>query len=132
MSPSPHGGVEVDELDERVVREAVDPVFEVVEGEAEVFALHELDDAAAHEVDGGDEHLNFLRRREAGGRRRGEAHGDAGGGEVLLEGARVGDAEVEDAGGEGGVGFAAGEDVGEVRGGAGAAGGDDGDVDGGG
>ena len=54
-----HGGVEVDELDERVGREAVDPVLEVVEGELEGFALDELDDTAAHEVDGRDEHYLF-------------------------------------------------------------------------
>ena len=34
-----HGGVEVDELDERVLREAFDPVLEVVEGQLQLFAL---------------------------------------------------------------------------------------------
>ena len=52
-----HGGVEIDELDHWVFREAVDPVLEVVEGEGELFAADELHDAAAHEVDCGDEHL---------------------------------------------------------------------------
>ncbi len=52
-----HGGVEVDELDEGVPGEAGDPGLEVVEGELELFALDELDDLAAEEVDGGDEHL---------------------------------------------------------------------------
>jgi len=56
--------------------------------------------------------------------------------EFEFEGAGVGDAEVEDAGGEGGVGFAAAwgvaEYFGEVLGGAGATGGDDGDLDSGG
>lgn len=45
------GGVEVDELDEGVSGEALDPVIEVVEGEAEVFSAFELDDAAAHQID---------------------------------------------------------------------------------
>ena len=34
-----HGGVEVDELDDGVLGEAVDPVFEVVEGELQLFTL---------------------------------------------------------------------------------------------
>ena len=52
-----HGGVEVDELDEGVRGEAFDPGLEVIEGELEFFAVDELDDLAAEEVDGGDEHL---------------------------------------------------------------------------
>ncbi len=51
-----HGGVEVDELDERVACKAIDPVFEVIEGELEFFALHELNDLAAEEVDRWDQH----------------------------------------------------------------------------
>lgn len=55
-----HGGVEIDELDEGILLEAVDPVVEVVEGELEGFALDELDDAAVHEVDGGYEHISTI------------------------------------------------------------------------
>src|SRR6187402_126755 len=43
-----HGGVEVDELHERIFAEAFDPVIEVVKGELELFALDELDDLAVH------------------------------------------------------------------------------------
>ena len=46
-----HRGVEVNELDDGVLGEAFDPVVEVVEGELQLFALHELDDATAHEID---------------------------------------------------------------------------------
>jgi len=54
-----HGCVEIDELNERVLAETVDPVIEVVEGEFELFTLYELDDLAVHEIYGWDEHLAF-------------------------------------------------------------------------
>jgi hypothetical protein len=81
------------------LRKTVDPVFEVVEGEAQLFALHELDDAAA--------------QRSMEGISMGASR-DAGVGQLFFERARAGNAEVEDAGGEGGVGLACAEDVGEV------------------
>ena len=46
-----HRGIEVDELNDGVSGEAFNPVFEVVEGELQLFSLDELDDAAAHEID---------------------------------------------------------------------------------
>ena len=46
-----HGGVEIDKLHEWVSGETVDPVLEVVESELEGFALNELNDATAHEID---------------------------------------------------------------------------------
>src|ERR1700722_4402172 len=65
----------------------------------------------------------------------GQAHADAGAQQFGFERAGVGDAEVEDAGGEGGVGLAAhcavAEDLGEVGRGAGASRGDDGNLHGG-
>src|ERR1700710_3313736 len=60
----------------------------------------------------------------------GKAAGDACVLQFGFEGSGVGDAEVKDAGGEGGVGFAARKDLGEVSGGACATAGDDGDLDG--
>ena len=46
-----HRGIEIDQLDDRIFREAFDPVVEVVEGEFQFFALDELNDSAAHEID---------------------------------------------------------------------------------
>ncbi len=56
---------------------------------------------------------------------------DAGFGEFFFEIAGGGHAEVKDAGGEGGVGFALAKYISEVSDGACASGGDDGDADGG-
>ncbi len=50
------GGVEIDELDERESREFRDPVVEVVKSKAQFFAAFQLHDAAAHQVDGRDQH----------------------------------------------------------------------------
>ena len=49
--------VEIDELHFGPAAEAVDPFVDGVTLEREAFALDELDDAAAHQIDGGDEHL---------------------------------------------------------------------------
>ena len=38
------------------LRKLFDPVFEVVEGQAQFFALHELNDAAAQQIDGRNQH----------------------------------------------------------------------------
>ena len=53
-------GVEVDQLQLRERREAADPRVEVGVFEGETLALDELNDFAAAEVDGGDEHGNRL------------------------------------------------------------------------
>ena len=50
LSPLPHRRVEVDQLHKGKAREALDPIFEVVESEAQFFALHELDDAPAQKI----------------------------------------------------------------------------------
>ena len=50
------GGVEVDQLDQGIFREALGPVVEVVKVEGFLFALYQLDDLATHEVDGRNEH----------------------------------------------------------------------------
>src|ERR1700678_2587803 len=60
-----------------------------------------------------------------------EPHWNAALGQLFFERAGAGDAEVEDAGGESGVGLAGAEDFGEVGDGACASGGYDGDADGG-
>ena len=59
----PQGGIKVDELYQRVLAEALDPVIEVVKGELELFALDELDDLTVHEVDGWDEHVFMVATR---------------------------------------------------------------------
>jgi len=51
-----HGGIEIDQLDQRESRELFNPVFEVVESEAQFFALHKLDDAAAQQINGRNQH----------------------------------------------------------------------------
>jgi hypothetical protein len=58
--PLPLGRVEVDELDLRPSREPGDPGVDVVALDRETFTLHELDDAAAKEVDGGYQHGECL------------------------------------------------------------------------
>ena len=45
-----HGRIQVDELHHRIGKKAVDPVLKVVEFERLLFALHKLDDLAAHEI----------------------------------------------------------------------------------
>ena len=95
-----HGGVEIDELHQRIAREFFDPVFEIVEGQAQLFALHQLHDAAAEQIDGRNQH--------------GSLTGTPASGQLFFERAGAGDAEVKDAGGERGVGLAGGEDVGEM------------------
>ncbi len=40
----------------RKARKLLDPVFKVVESKAELFALHQLDDAAAQQIDGRNQH----------------------------------------------------------------------------
>src|SRR5579863_6766436 len=57
-----------------------------------------------------------------------QPHGNADLSELLFKRARGGDAEVEDAGGECGVGFATAKDVGKVGDGSGAARGNDGNA----
>ena len=51
-----HGGVEVDQLHQRKARKLLDPVFEIVECKAQLFALHKLDDAAAQQIDRRNQH----------------------------------------------------------------------------
>jgi len=52
----PHGRVQVDELHHGVAQKTLDPVFEIVEGQLQIFALHQLHDAAAHQIDGRNQH----------------------------------------------------------------------------
>src|SRR5581483_10256625 len=56
----PHGRIEIDELHQRILREPLDPVIKIVEAELEFFALDKLDDLAAHEVDGRNQHEAIL------------------------------------------------------------------------
>ena len=49
--------VEIDQLHLGPAAEAVDPFVDGVALERQPFALNELDDAAAHEIDRGDQHL---------------------------------------------------------------------------
>ena len=58
-----HRGVEVDQLHEGIARKPLDPVLEVVERKLEGFAADELHDAAAHQVDGGNQHPPILAGR---------------------------------------------------------------------
>ena len=51
-----HGGIEIDELNERIAGELLNPVFEIVERKTQFFSLLELDDAAAHEIDRRNQH----------------------------------------------------------------------------
>ena len=46
-----HGRIQVDQLHRRIGKKAVDPVLKVVEFERLLFALHQLDNLAAHEID---------------------------------------------------------------------------------
>ena len=48
---STHGGVQIDELNQRERGEARDPFFEVIKFKRLAFALHELDDLSTHEID---------------------------------------------------------------------------------
>ena len=61
------GGVKIDELDEGIAGEAADPVVEVVKGKPGSFAVHKLHDPAAHEVDCGNQHGIYCRRRNHAG-----------------------------------------------------------------
>ena len=54
-----HGRVEVDQLHQRKTRELLNPVFKIVEREAQLFALHKLNDAAAQQIDGRNQHGNL-------------------------------------------------------------------------
>ena len=51
-----HRCIQVDQLYEWKTREALDPVFKVIEGEAEFLALHELDDAPAQQINRRNQH----------------------------------------------------------------------------
>ena len=54
-----HGRIEIDELHEGIARELLDPVFEVVERQTQLFALHKLNNAAAEQIDGRNQHGNL-------------------------------------------------------------------------
>ena len=56
LSPVPLGRVEIDQLHLRRGREPRDPRIDVVGLDREPLALHELDDLAALEIDGGNQH----------------------------------------------------------------------------
>jgi hypothetical protein len=51
-----HGRVEVDQLDQRELGKLFNPVFEIVEGETQLFALHKLNNLAAQQIDGRNQH----------------------------------------------------------------------------
>ena len=51
--------VQIDQLHFREPGEPRDPAVEVVGGHREMFALHELDDTAALEIDGGNQHQSL-------------------------------------------------------------------------
>ena len=53
------GRVEVDDLHERIAGEALRPGVDVAEAQRDPLPLDELDDGAAHQVDGGDQHGNL-------------------------------------------------------------------------
>ena len=50
------GSVEINELHQRILREAVHPLIEVVKLQGLLPALHELDNLAAHQIDGRNQH----------------------------------------------------------------------------
>ena len=51
-----HGGVEVDDVDPAKPGETLDPVVEIRRFDGELLALNELDDLAALEIDGWNQH----------------------------------------------------------------------------
>ena len=55
-----HGRVQIDQLHQRIFLEAADPIFEVVEGQLQFFAAHQLHDAPAHEIDGWNQHGSLM------------------------------------------------------------------------
>ena len=51
-----HRRVEVDQLDQRKLRELLDPIFKIVEGQPQLFALHKLHNAPAHQINRRNQH----------------------------------------------------------------------------
>src|SRR5581483_2191910 len=51
-----HRRVKVNELDERIFGKFFDPVLKVVEGEAKLFTLHQLNDASAEQINRRNQH----------------------------------------------------------------------------
>ena len=64
-SGAPDGRVQIDELNQRIFGEAFDPGIEIVELQSFLFALHQLNDLAAHEIDRGDQHGHLMGIPEA-------------------------------------------------------------------
>jgi len=60
-----HGGIEVDHLDLRELLEPPHPPEHILVADRELFALHQLDDGAAFEIDRGDQHQGQLKPRNA-------------------------------------------------------------------
>ena len=56
LVPGSNGGVEINQLHQRIFREARNPLFEIVKLESLLAALHELNNLAAHQIDRGDQH----------------------------------------------------------------------------
>ena len=52
----PHGGVEIDHVEQRIFAEALEQAENVVDGEAPLAAVHELHGAAVLQVDAGNDH----------------------------------------------------------------------------
>src|SRR5208283_2965834 len=52
----PHRRVQIDELDERIFRKLLDPIFEIVERQAQFLTLHQLHNAPAHQIDRWNQH----------------------------------------------------------------------------
>ncbi len=51
-----HRRIQVDQLHQRESRKLLDPVFKVIEGKAQLFALHKLNDAPAKQIDRWNQH----------------------------------------------------------------------------
>ena len=97
-----HRGVEIDQLHLRKLRELLDPAVEIVGGNGELVALHELHDAATLEIDRRNQHALSYPDRDA---------------LTLEKRFQVADAllvEVEDRRRKRGVGVAGAEHLGEV------------------
>ena len=62
VAAAAHRGVQIDHLHQRKSGESRDPSVEIVRLEHEPLALLELDDAAVHEIDRGNQHRQDTRR----------------------------------------------------------------------
>ena len=54
------GGIEINNLNQRITREAFDPGFEVIELERLLFSLHQLNDLASHQINRRDQHGHLM------------------------------------------------------------------------